>query len=85
MNYELKVTETKNKAAKFHYQVIDENGNIISERKSNKEYIYCTINGFYYSSKLGNIEKNKQYQWESNNPYSDENRIKGLKTFAYKK
>jgi hypothetical protein len=85
MNYELKVTETNKKAGKFHYQVIDENGNIISERKSNNEYIYCTINGFYYSSKLGNIEKNKQYQWESTNPNSDENRIKGLKTFAYKK
>lgn len=85
MNYELKVTEINKKNAKFLYQVIDENGNIISERKSNNEYVYCTINGYYYSSKLGNIEKNKQYQSESKNPYSDEDRIKGLTTFAYKK
>lgn len=48
MNYELKVTETNNKSGKFHYQVIDENGNVISERKSNREYAACTTNSGYY-------------------------------------
>lgn len=81
MNYELKVTETKNKAGKFHYQVVDENGNIISERKSNNEYIYCTINGKYYSSKLGNIQKNQQYNWDMQASDNKE----GYNTFAYKK
>ena len=57
MNYELKVTETKNKAGKFHYQVIDENGNIISERKSNKEYVACTANGHCYFGRLDLIGK----------------------------
>ena len=57
MNYELKVTETKNKAGKFHYQVIDENGNVISERKSNREYVACTAGGGYYFGRLDLIGK----------------------------
>lgn len=57
MNYELKVTETKNKAGKFHYQVIDENGTIISERKSNREYAACTINGAFYWGRIDLIGK----------------------------
>ena len=57
MNYELKVTETKNKAGKFHYQVIDENGNLISERKSNREYVACTADGAYYFGRLDLIGK----------------------------
>ena len=57
MNYELKVSETNNKAGKFHYQVIDENGNIISERKSNREYVACTIKGAFYFGRLDLIGK----------------------------
>jgi hypothetical protein len=57
MNYELKVTITNNKAGKFHYQVIDENGNIISERKSNREYVACTTNGSFYFGRLDLIGK----------------------------
>ena len=57
MNYELKVTETKNKAGKFHYQVVDENGNLISERKSNREYVACTINGAFYFGRIDLIGK----------------------------
>ncbi len=57
MNYELKVTETNKKNAKFHYQVIDENGNVISERKSNREYVACTINGECYFGRLDLIGK----------------------------
>jgi hypothetical protein len=81
MNYELKVTETNKKAAKFHYQVIDENGNVICERKSNNEYVYCTINGAFYSGKLGNIEKSTQYKYDLESA-SDKSK---LTTFAYKK
>jgi hypothetical protein len=57
MNYELKVTITNNKAGKFHYQVIDENGTIISERKSNREYVACTIKGSFYFGRLDLIGK----------------------------
>ena len=57
MNYELKVTTTNNKAGKFHYQVIDENGTIISERKSNREYVACTIKGAFYFGRLDLIGK----------------------------
>ena len=57
MNYELKVTETNNKAGKFHYQVIDENGQVISERKSNRVYVACTINGSHYFGRLDLIGK----------------------------
>lgn len=66
MNYELKVTETKNKAGKFHYQVIDENGNVISERKSNREYVACTINGQYYFGRIdlvGTGDHGKHINW----------------------
>lgn len=57
MNYQLKVTETNNKSAKFHYQVLDENGTLISERKSNREYVACTTNGGYYFGRLDLIGK----------------------------
>ncbi len=57
MNYELKVTETKNKTGKYHYQVIDENGNVISERKSNKEYVACIVSGDCYFGRLDLIGK----------------------------
>ncbi len=57
MNYELKVTETNNKASKFHYQVIDENGNVISERRSNREYVACTPYGSTYFGRLDLIGK----------------------------
>jgi hypothetical protein len=57
MNYELKVTETNNKAAKFIYQVIDEAGNVITERKSNKEYVACTADGVYFFGRLDLIGK----------------------------
>jgi len=57
MNYELKVTTTNNKAGKFHYQVIDDNGTIISERKSNREYVACTIKGAFYFGRLDLIGK----------------------------
>jgi hypothetical protein len=57
MNHELKVTTTNNKSGKFHYQVIDENGTIISERKSNREYVACTIDGEFYFGRLDLIGK----------------------------
>ena len=52
MTYKLVVTETGNKAAKYHYQVIDETGNVISERKSNREYVACTVSGSFYFGRL---------------------------------
>lgn len=57
MNYTLKVTETANKAGRFHYQVVDETGKVLSERKSNREYVACTINGQYYFGRLDLIGK----------------------------
>ena len=57
MNYELKVNITNNKSAKFHYQVVDENGTIISERKSNREYVACTIHGSFYFGRIDLIGK----------------------------
>lgn len=58
MTYTLKVTETNNKAGKYHYQVInDETGAIVSERKSNREYVACTINGEFYFGRLDLIGK----------------------------
>jgi len=66
MTYKLTVTETGNKAGKFSYTVVDENGTIISTRKSNREYVACTINGSYYFGRLDLIGKGdhgKQVKW----------------------
>lgn len=66
MKYTLKVTETKNKAGKFHYQVVDETGKVLSERKSNREYAACTINGSFYFGRLDLIGKGdhgRQVKW----------------------
>ena len=55
MNYELKKIELKN--GKFHYKVVDESGNVISERKSNRDYVACTTNGALYFGRLDLIGK----------------------------
>jgi len=57
MKYELQVKETGNKAAKFIYTVVDENGVVISTRSSNREYVACTIDGQYYFGRLNLIGK----------------------------
>jgi len=51
------LTKTTLKNGKFHYVVIDNNGNIISERKSNREYVACTIDGGFYFGRLDLIGK----------------------------
>ena len=57
MTYKLTKTETGNKSARFHYVVTDEAGNIISERKSDRDYVACTINGQFYFGRLDLIGK----------------------------
>lgn len=39
---QLQVTETKNKAGKYKYQVF-ENGILLAERKSNRVYVACYV------------------------------------------
>jgi hypothetical protein len=53
--YTLTKTELKN--GKFQYSVTDQNGNIISERKSANEYVACTIDGSSYFGRLDLIGK----------------------------
>lgn len=57
MTYKLICTETGRKSGKYHYQVIDENGNVISERHSNREYVACVANGSLYFGRLDLIGK----------------------------
>ena len=57
MNYTLKKTETNRKTGKFFYEVIDESGNVISTRSSNREYVACTINGNFYFGRIDLIGK----------------------------
>lgn len=73
MNYKLIVTETGNKAGKYHYQVVDETGKVISQRRSNREYVAATICGSYYFGRLdligkGDHGKNVKYVAERNLP-----------------
>lgn len=66
MTYKLNIKETGNKAGKFHYTITDEAGTIISERKSNREYVAATINGQFYFGRLDLIGKGdhgKQIKW----------------------
>lgn len=51
------LTKTTLKNGKFHYVVTDNNGNVISERKSNREYVACTIDGDMYFGRLDLIGK----------------------------
>jgi hypothetical protein len=53
-NFKLNVTE---KNGKFHYQVTDQKGNVISERKSNRKYVACTASGSHYFGRLDLIGK----------------------------
>lgn len=55
--FKLIVKETGNKAGKYHYQVIDETGKVLTERRSNREYVACTINGQFYFGRLDLIGK----------------------------
>ena len=57
MNYELRVTETKNKAGKFLYEVIDEAGTVLTSRRSNRVYVACTIDGQYYFGRVDLVGK----------------------------
>lgn len=57
MKYTLKKTETARKTGKFFYEVIDENGNIISTRSSNREYVACTINGEFFFGRVDLVGK----------------------------
>jgi len=57
MKYTLTKKETGNKAARFHYTVTDEQGNVISERNSNREYVACTADGTFYFGRYDLIGK----------------------------
>lgn len=57
MKYTLHVEITNNKAGRFHYTVKDENGTIISERRSNRVYVACTAHGIYYFGRLDLVGK----------------------------
>lgn len=51
------LTKTQLKNGKFHYVVTDQNGNIISDRKSARDYVACTIDGSYYFGRLDLVGK----------------------------
>jgi hypothetical protein len=57
MKYELIVKETKSKTGKYHYQVIDETGKVLAERKSNRVYVAATTDGRYFFGRLDLIGK----------------------------
>lgn len=61
MKYTLFVKETANKAGRFTYTVRDENDQVISERKSNRVYVACTIYGGSYFGRLDLIGKGSHY------------------------
>ena len=53
-----KLTRTEKKGnPKYHYQVRNQNGDLISERKSNREYIAASLDGTFYFGRLDLIGK----------------------------
>jgi hypothetical protein len=67
MNYNLKVTETNNKAAKYFYEIQDEAGNTLVDRKSNREYVAATIDGRFFFGRIDLIGKGdhgRQIKWQ---------------------
>ena len=52
-----KLTATALKNGKTLYQVINENGDVISKRTSTRKYVACTIDGSYYFGRLDLIGK----------------------------
>jgi len=65
--YKLLVEDRGFKAnPQYHYTVVDESGNVISTRKSNREYVACTINGNCFFGRLDLIGKGdhgRQLRW----------------------
>ena len=58
MNFHtLKKTETGRKSASYLYEVMDQDGKVISTRESNRDYVACTSNGAYYFGRLDLIAK----------------------------
>lgn len=47
----------ESRGKKFAYTVTDEQGNFVSTRMSNRNYIACTIDGSYYFGRLDLINK----------------------------
>ena len=86
MNYILKVTETNNKAGKFHYQVIDEAGNVLTERRSNREYVAATINGAFFFGRVDLVGKGDhgRYLKSDNIKNTDPEYYQRISCIAYK-
>jgi hypothetical protein len=49
--------ETGKKSAKFIYSIVDENGNVLETRSSNREYVAATICGTFFFGRLDLIGK----------------------------
>lgn len=95
MGYKLVVKETGSKSGKYYYQVIDETGKIIKERKSNREYVACTVfHNFYFGrldligkgdhGRLINFYTNNVQELLNQRNISAAEEIKKLNTIAYK-
>lgn len=53
----LRKTETGRKNGKFLYQIIDQQGNVVSDRLSNRDYIAATPDGGFFFGRLDLIGK----------------------------
>lgn len=49
--------ETGKKSAKFLYSIVDENGNVLETRSSNREYVAATACGTFFFGRLDLIGK----------------------------
>lgn len=51
------LTKTTLKSGKFQYVVTDQDGNVISDRRSGRDYIACSACGYFYFGRLDLIGK----------------------------
>lgn len=55
--------ETGKKSAKFLYSIVDENGNVLTTRSSNREYVAATKCGTFFFGRFDLIGKGDHGRW----------------------
>jgi len=55
--YRLRRTDTGRKNGRYHYEVLSPNGEVVSERRSNREYVAANINGAFYFGRVDLVGK----------------------------
>lgn len=56
-DYKLRKTDTGRKNGRYHYEVLSPSGDVVSERRSNRDYVAANINGAFYFGRVDLVGK----------------------------